>query len=40
MPITYAVEYPRNIIVETWRGTIAANDLAAYWRVYLSDPQS
>ena len=37
MPITYAVDYTRNIIVETWRGTIAAHDLETYWRVYLAD---
>ena len=37
MPITYVVDHPRNIIVETWRGAIGADDLASYWRDYLAD---
>jgi hypothetical protein len=38
MPITYSVDHSRNIILETWRGTIGASDLASYWRGYLADP--
>ncbi|MGH7648865.1 MAG: hypothetical protein ACREND_12160 [Gemmatimonadaceae bacterium] len=39
MPITYSVDTSRDIIFETWTGTINASDLAAYWREYLADPE-
>lgn len=39
MPIAYAVDRDRNIINETWTGTVTASDLAAYWRTYLADPE-
>jgi hypothetical protein len=29
----------RNIINETWTGTVTASELAAYWRTYLADPE-
>lgn len=37
-PITYAIEGGGRFILETWTGKISADDLAAYWKVYLSDP--
>ena len=37
MPITYALDRSRNIIIETWTGSVSAADLAAYWRIYLAD---
>lgn len=39
MPITYTIDTGRDIILETWSGTISASDLAAYWRGYLLDPE-
>lgn len=39
MPITYTIDTSRDIIFETWTGTISASDLAAYWREYLVDPE-
>jgi hypothetical protein len=38
MPITYALDRSRNLIIETWTGTVHAADLAAHWRTYLADP--
>jgi hypothetical protein len=38
MPITYVVDRSRNIIIETWTGRVRAVDLAAYWPIYLADP--
>lgn len=39
MPIEYVVDHSRNIVVETWAGTIDANALASYWRDYLTNPE-
>ena len=38
MPIMYVLDRSRNIIIETWTGRVSAVDLAAYWRIYLADP--
>jgi len=40
MPITYVLDRARNIIIETWTGRVRAVDLAAYWRIYLADPEA
>lgn len=39
MPIAYVVDRARNIINETWTGTVTASELAAYWHTYLADPE-
>jgi hypothetical protein len=39
MAIDYAVDHSRNIILETWSGTVDANALASYWRAYLTNPE-
>jgi hypothetical protein len=39
MPITYVLDRSRNIIIETWTGTVSAADLAAYWHIYLTDSE-
>src|SRR5688500_15931117 len=39
MPISYSIDHDRRLIVETWTGDITADDLGAYWRSYLTDPE-
>ncbi len=39
MPISYVVDREKNLIFETWTGQVSADDLAAYWRRYLADPE-
>ena len=39
MPIAYLVDRARNIITETWSGTVSADDLGSHWRGYLADPE-
>ena len=39
MPITYVLDRSRSIIIETWTGRVRAVELAAYWRIYLADPE-
>jgi hypothetical protein len=39
MPITYKVDREKNLIFETWTGTIRTGDLAAYWKQYLADAE-
>ena len=38
MPITYTIDYNQKLISEEWTGEIRANDLADYWKRYLSNP--
>jgi len=38
MPITYTINSEKNLITETWTGEIMANNLEAYWKRYLADP--
>jgi len=38
MPITYTIDEKSGVILESWQGTITADDLAAYWRGLLADP--
>jgi hypothetical protein len=38
MPITYTIDSSRDIIFESWTGTISAGDLAEYWREFLANP--
>ena len=38
MPIDYQIAPNDEFIVETWAGKITADDLSAYWKVYLADP--
>jgi hypothetical protein len=39
MPIDYVLDHSRNIVVETWAGTVDAAALASYWRAYLANPE-
>lgn len=39
MPITYTIDSEKNVIFETWTGEVRAEDLAAYWKRYLADPE-
>ncbi len=39
MPISYKIDREKKLIYETWTGEIYAADLAAYWKVYLADPE-
>lgn len=39
MPITYRIDHDKNVIFETWTGSICAADLQAYWKDYLADPE-
>lgn len=39
MSITYTIDRPKNVIFETWTGEVSADDLAAYWKRYLADPE-
>ena len=39
MPITYRIDHDKNVIFETWTGTVCAADLEAYWKDYLADPE-
>lgn len=39
MPITYRIDREKNLIFETWTGEICREDLAAYWKEYLADPE-
>ena len=38
MTISYAVDHQRDIIVETWTGSVDAAALGAHWHVLLADP--
>jgi hypothetical protein len=38
MPISYAIDHQQGVILETWSGEVAAEDLAEYWRRYLAEP--
>jgi hypothetical protein len=38
MPITYTIDHDRKLITEVWSGDVRAEDLAAYWKGMLSDP--
>lgn len=38
MPITYTIDHEKKLITEVWTGEVRANDLAAYWKQYLEDP--
>jgi hypothetical protein len=39
MPITYAIDRDAKLITETWAGQIRRDDVAEYWRRFLSDPE-
>ena len=39
MPISYSIDHQKGYITERWSGDIAAADLSAYWRQYLTDPE-
>jgi len=38
MPITYSIDHDQKLITEIWTGDIRAEDLKAYWKQYLDDP--
>src|SRR4051794_24360341 len=39
MPITYTIDRGNKLITEVWTGEINGECLAAYWRLYLDDPE-
>jgi len=39
MPITYTINREEKLITEVWTGEIQADDLEAYWKRYLEDPE-
>jgi hypothetical protein len=39
MPISYTIDRERKLILEKWTGDIRHEDLAAYWKRYLADPE-
>jgi hypothetical protein len=39
MTITYEIQHADNVIAETWQGDITIDQLRAYWREILSDPE-
>lgn len=38
MPISYIIDYDKNLIYETWSGEVSAGNLEIYWKQYLADP--
>jgi hypothetical protein len=38
MPIIYTIDQEEKLITEVWTGEVNAEDLAAYWKRYLKDP--
>ena len=39
MPIDYTIDREKTVIFETWTGEVRTDDLAAYWKRYLADPE-